>query len=164
MHLAVVDGLVDVGFSFLSAPHIDLDWVQVLCVHDPKLVRQIGFSVFQVAQLSWVWALDVYRVFFWVFWAWTGLLSFEKVFLHNKFPQDQPDDQKSANDHDQPKFELIIPDISSGIYLFIAPKLALALVWAEKTSVHEQFAVIVKSVLEVFCWAGVNALFCGWNG
>ena len=24
--------------------------------------------------------------------------------------------------------------------------------------------MIVKSVLEVFCWAGVNALFGGWDG
>jgi hypothetical protein len=46
MHLAVVNELVDVGFSFLSAPHIDLDRVQALRVHDPKLVRQISFSVF----------------------------------------------------------------------------------------------------------------------
>ncbi len=52
MHLAVVNGVVHVGFSFLSAPHIDLDRVEVLSVNDPKLVCQIGFSVFQMVQLS----------------------------------------------------------------------------------------------------------------
>lgn len=48
LHFAVVHRLIEICFSFLTSPDVDLHWVQVLCVNYPQLVCQVFSCILYV--------------------------------------------------------------------------------------------------------------------